>query len=308
MPGKLNTIKRFGDGIEYLLTNAMPDYKITQRTVTKNNGVSYSAITITEQNSCIGMSLPLDEFFERYTNDNLELIDICNEIINVVKTTQAPADMKDTVNNIRDFDKIRDRIVIKLVNAKRNNLNDVPHILLCGDIAITFAVIVADDGVSTGSIKINSELANEWGVNTMKLLEIGKSNTQTLLPPMVFPIDQLSNVTAIRSSLMMNKQAYKDIDSNELMHVCTNITQQNGANVILYDDMLESIANDIQDDLYIIMSSIHETLIFAASVPDINSMKSFVPVVNANEVDDEEVLSDKVYKYNRSTQCLSALN
>ena len=70
--------------------------------------------------------------------------------------------------------------------------------------------------------------------------------------------------------------------------------------------MLEQISNEIEENFYILPSSIHEMII----VPESNSpsrahLDEMITEVNETQVDEEEVLSERVYYYNRDKQQLS---
>ena len=84
------------------------------------------------------------------------------------------------------------------------------------------------------------------------------------------------------------------------MLVLTNDAKFNGANALLMGDLLERIHERTGEDFIILPSSIHEVII----IPDpdnlrmgLDEMAEMVTEINNNEVEPEERLSNKVYRY-----------
>ncbi len=89
-------------------------------------------------------------------------------------------------------------------------------------------------------------------------------------------------------------------DGNVPMYVLTNQEKVYGAACILYPGVLKKAAETIGDDLYVIPSSVHETIIVPASCwDDTTSIKSIIHDVNENVLDSMSYLSDNLYSYNR---------
>ena len=53
----------------------------------------------------------------------------------------------------------------------------------------------------------------------------------------------------------------------------------------------------MEDDFYILPSSIHEWIVVPASVQDPDVLRSIVQEINGSTVDEAEQLSDSVYTY-----------
>ena len=86
------------------------------------------------------------------------------------------------------------------------------------------------------------------------------------------------------------------------MYVCSNTSKINGAGVILYDGLLKEFADRVDNNFYILPSSIHETLFIPdAGDVDVNYLKQMVRDVNTTQVAPDEILSDNVYYYDRLT-------
>ena len=93
------------------------------------------------------------------------------------------------------------------------------------------------------------------------------------------------------------------------MYVLTNEQKLFGAACILYRDQLKSFAEKKNADLYILPSSVHETILIP-SIPSLNqeAFLDIVSEINRSQVEEEEVLADSVFFYNKKEDALYLLD
>ena len=74
-----------------------------------------------------------------------------------------------------------------------------------------------------------------------------------------------------------------------------------GAATILYEGVLEMIADFLDDNFYVLPSSIHEVIIVSETEAPWGSsgLSEMVREINHTQVDEEDILSDIVYYYDR---------
>ena len=89
------------------------------------------------------------------------------------------------------------------------------------------------------------------------------------------------------------------------MYVGTNPERILVASILMYETYLEDLAAQIEDDLCIAPSSIHEVLIFPLSLVQPSKIIEIVRDVNRTVVLPQEKLSDSVYIYRRGTHAIS---
>ena len=89
------------------------------------------------------------------------------------------------------------------------------------------------------------------------------------------------------------------------MYVGTNPERILGASILMYETYLEDLAAQIEDDLCIAPSSIHEVLIFPLSLVQPSKIIEIVRDVNRTVVLPQEQLSDSAYIYRRGTHTIS---
>ena len=90
------------------------------------------------------------------------------------------------------------------------------------------------------------------------------------------------------------------------MFVLSNQYRHFGAACILYNRVLEDIGNQLNENFYILPSSIHEVIIlpegFSPCEEDLNEM---IIDINQTQVSEEEILSNHAYYYDRTERKLT---
>jgi len=191
-----------------------------------------------------------------------------------------------------DFDQIKDRICFRLVNKELNNefLEDVPHIVFQNDLAVIFYILVinAEGGIQSYTIK-NSAMTL-WDVDTMQLYNLAAENTRRIFGIKLMTIGD-----------MLGQQFLNDLIEESPLYIATNNEYLFGANIMLYNDVLEAFADEIGMDFYIIPSSVHECIFMPIdNNMDASEIVKMIFEVNTTVVADEDVLSYSVYMYTKA--------
>ena len=112
--------------------------------------------------------------------------------------------------------------------------------------------------------------------------------------------------------IMLMEDAISEITGIEIsnntfcpMYIGTNPERMLGASILMYETYLEELAAQIEDDLCIAPSSIHEVLIFPLSLIHPAKIIEAVRDVNQTVVLPQEKLSDSAYIYRRGTNAIS---
>lgn len=201
-----------------------------------------------------------------------------------------------------DFDKVRNRLYIKLVNYKRNKelLMQCPHRKFA-DLAVLYYCKVKDKP-SEGIVVIKTEHVNAWNVTEEELYNAAmnnaiRENDYTIIP--------LLDVIKGRMGFMPDEITAELESTCKNLKILTNKDKTYGASVIMNPGLLQKIAREFNKNMYILPSSIHESIL----VLDDNDMFNpriaselfdMVEVVNATELEVEDVLSNNVYYYDKN--------
>lgn len=270
-------------------------YEIVLKKVAKNNDVYRYGISAfkkgEEKLKRVSRIVYLEDFYQEYEKeDNYGIERIVNELCCILTDFTSPA-FDDT--DYTDIDKVKDRIIFELVNYEKNEkrLLERPYIKIM-DLAVIFAFVATDLGKDFGVVHITNEMAEQFGLTKEEIWEIAKQNTPRLLKADVMPMSSFIHAADIE-------------DESEEMYILCNNKKTSGAGVILYDKILEDLSSELESDLYILPSSIHETIIIRADEnKDVYALQEMVKNINNTVVSIEDILSDKVYCYSRISKKL----
>ncbi|MCP1101748.1 hypothetical protein M2454_001280 [Aequitasia blattaphilus] len=188
-----------------------------------------------------------------------------------------------------ELEEVKDRIIFQLINPHRNQelLRDTPHILYL-DLAIVFCVYYEQRAMI-----IKENLSHLWKLNTETLYRIARENTERLLPSDFTSIEEV--LTRLTGCEMKPEE--------EIMYILSNKQGIWGAASILYQGELKEIGKTLEEDYYVLPSSIHEVIIVpkskAISREDLDAM---IQEINETQVGEQEVLSNHAYYYNREKE------
>ncbi len=276
--------------------------------VTKNNGLKLSGIIILKKDEHMSPTIYLEQFYNDY---------MCGRSIDsiVSEVLQIYAEQKGQVSfdpeKFRNIGKTKDQILYKLVNYEKNEelLKLVPHRKFL-DLAIVYYVVVTSNEFGIGSILIRNEHLEFWNITEEDLYALARVNTPKKMP---CEIKSMANMILE----LMDKRLAQNWECNQVarglvteiiheadddnplkMYVLTNYSRINGANTILYEDVIRNFSRRMGRDLYILPSSIHE-IIIVPDDPEVSSatLLRIVRDVNEHNVTEEEWLSDNIYFY-----------
>ena len=193
----------------------------------------------------------------------------------VAKTYEENKDPVTDLPDLQNWDEVKDRLCVRLVPNSAYLKDKLTFDYL--DLKGVFFVEVMDGG----AITITTQLADEWGVELVKIKQQAIANTKRLLPVVGRGMfDVLSEIT--------NGEIDESIPEDIPLLVFTNAKKMWGGNALL-------IGNFGEKPRYILPSSIHEVLSLDAEGADPIMFREMVAQVNDNEVRPDEILSYSVY-------------
>ncbi len=280
------------------------EYKVSIKEVIKNNDNQLYGLFIRHPEATCAPTIYLDHHYNEYLCGKAMSAILYDIIMFHESNKTLGIDIKSS--DITNFDNVKGKISFRLINLERNKeyLMDTPYIRFW-DLAIVFFIAVATGEEGISSITIHNSLMNIWGADVNTVYSIAKVNTEILFPASIRDMSQVLSDMIGGDNIEDIGNIFNQMDARKaepIMYIATNSIGVNGANVMLYDDLLRNFAFRKAANLYLIPSSIHEIIILEAGghmkPQDIRSM---IADINATEVSPEEVLSDNLYYYNRFT-------
>ena len=197
------------------------------------------------------------------------------------------------------FDKAKSRAGLRLIGMEYNKeyLKTVPF----RDVGHGFALICdlqigASDGGVFSTVVTNG-LAADYGYDMDELFERALENAWKMNPASLNP-----------ASRLMEIEEPDDKEGRETCYVLTTSRERYGAAALFYPGTQAMIAHVLEEDYIAIPSSLHEFIIIrAGQVKDLGHLQRLVLEANRRIVSPEDVLSDSVLCYSRSTGSFSAL-
>ena len=282
--------QEFVEKMVKLLQIRMGDaYSVKVNEVTKNNGIVYTGIVMMKKADKVAPTIYLEEMYRQYCV-GMDIEKIADNIVELYNEKMESLDLD--MDFFEDYEKVKNRIFYKLVNCEKNRelLKDVPHFAWY-DLAVVFYYGLEATVLGNASILIHNSHLAMWERTARELYSAAEKNMRRRMPELLVPMrDLLAEMTGIKAGAITEVE----------MYVLTNRAKLNGAAAMLYSEKLGELAEELESDLLILPSSVHEVLLLPDRHEDeYDFYRRTVEEINSTQVDPEEVLSDHLYRYNR---------
>lgn len=291
----------FKDNIRHVIANQLgSDFTVTIQEIIKNNNTHLDGLTVLSDALNISPTIYLNYYYRQYQNGK-SMDDIYREILMILRESMPKENID--VSFFTDYEKVKDRIVFKLINYERNRalLEKIPHMRFL-DLAIVFNCLIEADRSGSATILIYNHHLAFWNITREDLYYLAMKNTPQLLSY------ELRDMTDVLEELMSGTligAVTSEVECPFPMYVLSNKSKLNGSGCILYQNLLRKLGEKLDSDFYILPSSIHEVLLIPTTDQDsYEELNEMVKEVNATQLANEEILSDHVYYYSREAEKL----
>lgn len=290
--------------------------KIETHKVYKNNGILLQGICALYEGKNIAPTVYLNDFFRRYQAGE-SLGTLVKEIIHIIEQNQVSKNVN--VDFFMNYEKVKKRLVFRLIHKDKNKelLKKIPYQTF-GDLAVVCHCLLMTKEIGTGTILIYKEHLQAWKISEEQLFEDAKINSPRIEPQCILSMGEMvkniledavtEQVEEICEEYPQDKEKLiertmdnmiQEIEENHIpMYVLTNTGRYYGAACIVYPGVMKKISEMLQDDFYILPSSVHELIFIAKSeVEEVEFLNEMIRDVNQSHVAEEEWLSDHAYLY-----------
>ena len=183
-----------------------------------------------------------------------------------------------------------EKIIFRVINTERNKefLKNVPHRDFL-DLSIIYVQVINNSNESLDTCTITNEMIEAGNITEDFLYRMAKNNTDKELGTLI-------------------KAPYDDeeyINDYDVTYIISNKNMINGAYKIFDIDSLDKMADELNSDLIIIPSSVHEILVTRYEDSKAKFYSDLVIDTNANILDNRDYLSDSLYIYNKDNKEIS---
>ena len=172
---------------------------------------------------------------------------------------------------ILDMDNARDNIVFQVVNTMQNEdmLRDMPH-RDYQDLSIIYRWVVAVDERGIQSTVVRDNLAKQLGMTEADLFKCAVENTRRIFPPMVKSMNDVMRDMMMSDGMPAEiaDMMLEEMPADRTMWIISNDRGVNGAGSMLYEDVLHKLAMQLESDLYLLPSSVHECIAVSVDMGD----------------------------------------
>ena len=285
-------MKQFTKELVKELTKVLNDstrWIIAECVESKINQRDAAAIRVTDCAMKINKIIDLGNAYQSFLDgDSIKTIaaDIADTLM---KTGMIAQEM------MEDKEAILNNVYAKLINAPKNRqmLKSVPYKEF-EDLAIVFFTIVKSTEDGQTCLIVNDDVVQKCDLTVDELYDRAMKNTLKTFPP--------------RVSTLSDALGIKDVPEGFIeLYVLDHPGYPFGAVHITNTEILSKIASMLNDNLYIIPSSIQEVIIGEASMLDKDYVNSTINETNETTVEDRIFLSSHAYFYDRNENKVSSV-
>lgn len=274
-----------------------------QEVVKNNNTVLTGLVFKTDSN--IAPIIYVDRAFEQY-EDGKPLDEIVDNIIATYHESiyHGPTEVEDFL----EYDKIKDKLYVCALNTELNKdmLSEHPHQSV-EDVSFIARIEVNSDSSGVGTIKVNNQLLEAYGVSTAELMEQAWANMRTMHPAQCK--DMIDVIKGMHPDMPEAFAEMMEDRRGELYVVQTDNGLHGGAYGFDKETLTKVCEQIDSPNIYIMPSSVNEVIIAPEDkVENPERLSGIVGQVNDESVPDEEVLSNNAYFFNSETQELTVVD
>lgn len=185
-------------------------------------------------------------------------------------------------------------LFVKLVNTERNESlveQSISKEFL--DLSAVVRVVLKMDKEGMASMALSKGDAEILGMTEEEIYAAALANTLRLFPPKLMNLGRY---------IEMSIGAELPLGEDEVTtYILTNQKEVDGAIYFMSPEVVGAIAEALEDDLYILPSSVNEVLLVRASELEdgVDKLKEMVRDANETVVAEKDILSYNVYHYDK---------
>ena len=302
MSEKRLTFAEFVDKVKESIKDYLPerfaDAEVSVDQFQKLNS-SYLGLQVKRADQTVVPNINLNARYQEYRDSGMTLQQAMGTIAEQVQLAPDIA-----IQWLSDYSQVKDHLFIRVSDAKENEafLAMSPHKEVDG-LAISYHIAFEGLHGVEASTPVSYKMMEMFGVTQEQLHADALESSQRLYPVKFRSMNEImaEMMGGIDADMMpmMGPQ-----DGPQLM-VLTNMQGIHGAGALFYPEQLETIAQQMGTNFFVLPSSVHEVLILpddGSQEPD--GLQFMVREINQSTVAPEDRLSDFVYHYDTQDHVL----
>ena len=240
------------------------------------------------------------ELFKSYQNGSPfeEIIKEITDDLNRIKK----ADIYEKTRVIRDYEKTKPRLFIRLLNADKYSadLQDAVYKTL-GDIALVLYMKVTEYEGCVTSTKIRQGMLEQWGKECDEVFQEAILNTYFMSPPRIYRWEQMIFNPEYEGESFMNLGDKCELKKDAMGNCLSTTKKTNGAVAVFLPGVAEQLAYMLDSDFYMVFTSVHEVMIHNDKFVEPEDLQCVLRDTIREATPKEDYLTSRIYQYNRET-------
>ena len=205
-----------------------------------------------------------------------------------------------TPNN---YSKVKGDLFIRLLNKKKHEkaLENAVYKEVDGIACVLYMKVGQRDGCIS-SMKIHKASLADWGMDEDEAYENALSNTYSLTPPRIYKWERLLFNPAYEGEDFMDMNYEENIVERNAGSCLSTSIRTNGAVAVFLPDVAQRIADLMDDDFYIVFTSVHEAMIHPKRMSCPEDLERILKETLKEATPDEDFLTDEIYYYDRGAR------
>lgn len=266
--------------------------------VTKANGVALPCLMIHHPERKVSPVIYLHDLEQHFAEEGCEDLagkeeQIGETVVGIYLGNIENVMINNALDILKDTYEVMERSTLRIVSIEGNEafLNTVPHIEFL-DLAVYISIAVQKDQGGIASVTVTYNLLDHIGLEFEELYDKALDN-------MMGEVPRVEGIGSIISRIMPDLSEDQCEDLATGMYVVTNHEYLYGSYFLLHDRLLEKLANEMDSDLFVLPSSIHDLIVLRYLEGEWEHFRAMIEEINLTVVQPEEVLASHPYVYRR---------
>ncbi len=249
----------------------------------------------------IGLAVTIDKIYFSEPKSEQEIDRFLKKVLEpYFQLIQDPDPVLDFPNSLTSYSAIKNKIFLRLRDPDYNQEADPNRIQfpICQGLHANARVGFWKNEKEFCSTPIDQRLLDTWNIDKEHLYEQAMIN---LKQEHVLLLDP-------RDPTYTNKISFSSLPTNTIYALST-INYYNGASVILVPSLLASIAQKLNENFYLLPSSINDIMLVPRSFkPGIKRMRQTLLAANKEITSERDFLSNKIFYYDSLTNQIECVH
>lgn len=282
---------------ELILTNLRNEYtelEFQKFFVDKMEG-SYHSISVSKKSQDtlqVGMQINLDCLYSDFNRKQVGIDEILKQIRSQLDSFEKnSSEIRGKVENIMNFDKIKNGIMPRVVNKEKALKGKDIVIDITEDLACLYYI-----DFDSNVINITDNMLSLWRISRDTLKRVALQNLKEKYTVAIIPINELISEMLDDESIELGVETplYVVLLKNDY-----EIYQYSAVIMVLAPEIFKIPSGD---DYYIIPSSEHEIILIPENIASRDEVRNMVEEVNSCAVSESDFLSNNIYQYDEDSK------